>query len=529
MSSILTPLILGPLAISMIGILIGWASPRDKQTSVDEAVKRLMLAISLLIFAIVTFLWIDLSKGLSTLGWNDYLLFDASNWIPSIGVSWIVGVDGLSFPMVWLTAFLVPVSMIVSWNEPRGRYFHSLLLFMESALLGVFVALDMMMFYIFYEFTLIPMFFLILNWGGDDRRYAAQKFMIYTFTASVIMLAGLLATYWLQGDVCGTSSITGRCFDLTISASAANAAGSSFLGGLGMQRFVFLLFLIGFLTKLPSVPVHTWLPDAHVQAPTAGSMLLAGVMLKMGGYGLLRFGLLLFPGAVIDFRLVLIIFGMISVVYGAFVCLGQTNLKRMIAYSSISHMGLILIGLATLTPLGITGAIFMLFAHGLISPLLFGVCGAFKHHYHTMEIGSMRGLARHAPWFAAFMMIGWMASLGLPLLAGFVAELTILIAFWQAYGWWVIPLALTLVLTAGYYLWSMQRTIFEGGLDGELPEGIKPHQARDLSYSEIAGFFLLTLPILLFGILPFLVWEMMANHSAEVLDLTVAKALGWGG
>ena len=192
-------------------------------------------------------------------------------------------------------------------------------------------------------------------------------------------------------------------------------------------------------------------------------------------------------------------------------------------------MGLILIGLATLTPLGITGAIFMLFAHGLISPLLFGVCGAFKHHYHTMEIGSMRGLARHAPWLAAFMMIGWMASLGLPLLAGFVAELTILIAFWQAYGWWVIPLALTLVLTAGYYLWSMQRTIFEGGLDGELPEGIKPHQARDLSYSEIAGFFLLTLPILLFGILPFLVWEMMANHSAEVLDLTVAKALGWGG
>jgi NADH-quinone oxidoreductase subunit M len=201
----------------------------------------------------------------------------------------------------------------------------------------------------------------------------------------------------------------------------------------GLRHLVWLLLLVGFATKMPSVPVHTWLPDAHVEAPTAGSMILAGVMLKMGAYGFLRVAVTAFPGSTVVFTPLLILLGMVSLVYGAWVCMGQTNLKRMVAYSSISHMGLIFLGIATMQPLGIAGALFMMLAHGIISPLLFAVAGAFKHHYHTLEIGSMRGVAHHSPWLSGHMMLGWMASLGLPLLAGFVAEVAIMIAFWMTY------------------------------------------------------------------------------------------------
>ena len=427
--------------------------------------------------------------------------------------------------MVWLTALLIPTSMLVEWDAKKGHLFHPLILIMEGALIGVFVVLDLFVFYVFWELTLIPMFFLILVWGGDDRRYASMKFFIYTFTASVLMLIGILVMYFNTGDASLAGSLTDHHFDLV--SMTAQASGNGLIAGEGLRHFVWLLLLIGFASKMPSVPVHTWSPDALVQAPTAGSMLLAGVMLKMGAYGFLRIAVTIFPESTVVFTPLLIILGMASLVYGAIVCMGQTNLKRMVAYSSVSHMGLIFLGIATMQPLGIAGALFMMFAHGIISPLLFAVAGAFKHHYHTLEIGSMRGIAHHSPWLAGHMMLGWMASLGLPLLAGFVAEIAVMIAFWMTFGWLVIWPALTLVITAVYYLTSMQRTIFEGGDPhvGILPDTMHGEEPRDITWHENAGMFVLGALTILFGIMPFIFWDMMSDWSTEFMLQTLVEAM----
>ncbi len=435
--------------------------------------------------------------------------------IPQIGVSWHVGADALSLPMIWLTALVVPVSMLVEWDAKKGHYFHPLLLLMEGAMIGVFVSLDLFVFYVFWELTLIPMFFLILMWGGEDRRYAAMKFFIYTFTASVVMLIGILVMYFNTG-----STISDRSFDM-IAMLDSGAQMSE-----GLRHLVWVLLLIGFATKMPSVPVHTWLPDAHVQAPTAGSMILAGVMLKMGAYGFLRVAITAFPSSTVVFTPLLVVLGMVSLVYGAWVCMGQTNLKRMVAYSSVSHMGLIFLGIATMQPLGIAGALFMMFAHGIISPLLFAVAGAFKHHYHTLEIGSMRGIAHHSPWLSGHMMLGWMASLGLPMMAGFVAEVAVMIAFWMTFGWWALLPAMTLIITAVYYLTSMQRTIFESNdpHQGKLPETLD-HHPRDITWHENAGMAILGALTILFGILPFFFWDMMSYWSIEVIENVLSAAM----
>jgi len=244
-------------------------------------------------------------------------------------------------------------------------------------------------------------------------------------------------------------------------------------------------------------------------------------MLKMGAYGFLRIAVTAFPGSTVVFTPLLIFLGMVSLVYGAWVCMGQTNLKRMVAYSSVSHMGLIFLGISTMQPLGIAGALFMMFAHGIISPLLFAVAGAFKHHYHTLEIGSMRGIAHHSPWLSGHMMLGWMASLGLPLLAGFVAEVAILISFWMTFGWLVLLPTMTLVITAVYYLSSMQKTIFESNNPHSaiLPDTMKGEEPRDISWHENVGMLILASFTVIFGILPFIYWDMMADWSSEIMNI----------
>jgi len=523
------PLVGLPIIAGLLMISFGTVVPPWRKEKILNATRYTCLAISLMSFAICTGMFVGLFIGV---GWdeitfNHYVVEAKYNWIDSIGVYWHVGLDGLSFPMVWLTSLLIPITIVTTWNEKRGWYYHPLLLVMGGALIGVFVSLDLFMFYVFWELTLVPMFFLILNWGGADRRYAAQKFFIYTFTASIIMLLGILILYFAQTpDYSNTTSFTGRTFDmyeLTRDAHIASIGGTPWLG-LGLQKLLFVMFAVGFLVKLPVVPFHTWLPDAHVQAPTGGSMLLAGVMLKMGSYGFFRICIGMFPDALIDFQTILMLLGMLSIFYGAWACLGQTNLKRMVAYSSVSHMGLILLGIASMQPLGFAGALFMMFAHGIISPLLFAVAGSLKHHYHTLEIGSMRGLAKWSPWMGAYMMFGWMASLGLPLLAGFVAEVAIMVAFWQQYGWWVLIPALTLIITAAYYLWSMQRIIFEGGEEGQLPESLGEDKPVDIDKTENIGMLIMAVLTVLFGILPFIMFDMMSAYSSQVFD-TILKVV----
>ncbi len=526
----LSVITLVPLAAGLILLVLPQILPGDSADGLRRVSRNISMGVALAIATITTMLFVG---EIGNIDWTNitqggYVLEnEAAPLIPSIGVSWKVGADALSFPMIWLTAILIPVSMLVEWDAKRGHLFHPLLLIMESALIGVFVALDLFVFYVFWELTLIPMFLLILVWGGEDRRYAAMKFFIYTFTASVFMLVGILVMYFHTDPISGLGDLSGHHFDLVAMTAQENLIPSE-----GLRHFVWFLLLIGFATKMPSVPVHTWLPDAHVQAPTAGSMLLAGVMLKMGAYGFLRISVTIFPESTVVFIPLLIVLGMVSLVYGAWVCMGQTNLKRMVAYSSVSHMGLIFLGIATMQPLGIAGALFMMLAHGIISPLLFAVAGAFKHHYHTLEIGSMRGMAHHSPWLAGHMMFGWMASLGLPLLAGFVAEVTILIAFWMSYGWLVLLPALTLIVTAAYYLNSMQRTIFESNDPhrGDLPDSLHGEEPRDSTWHENIGMFVLAGMTVLFGIMPFIFWDMMSDWSSGFVLDTMVEAMhsqGW--
>jgi len=514
-----------PLAVGLLLIILPRVLPESSAEGLIRVSRNISIGVALAIAAITTMLflghwgsidWTNITQG------GYVLQNEAVDLIPAIGVTWKVGADALSFPMIWLTAILIPISMLVEWDAKRGHLFFPLLLIMESALLGVFVTLDLFVFYVFWELTLIPMFLLILLWGGEDRRYAAMKFFIYTFSASVFMLLGILVMYFHTDAIAGLGSLSGHHFNLVAMTAQENLIPSE-----GLRHFVWILLLIGFATKMPSVPVHTWLPDAHVQAPTAGSMLLAGVMLKMGAYGFLRISVTVFPESTIEFVPLLIFLGMVSLVYGAWVCMGQTNLKRMVAYSSVSHMGLIFLGIATMQPLGIAGALFMMFAHGIISPLLFAVAGAFKHHYHTLEIGSMRGIAHHSPWLAAHMMLGWMASLGLPLLAGFVAEVAIMIAFWMTYGWLVLLPALTLIVTAAYYLNSMQRTIFESNdpEQGILPDTLHGENPSDLTWHENAGMLTLTAMTALFGIMPFIFWDMMSDWSSGFVIDTMIEAM----
>lgn len=516
------PLIGLPIIGSLLLMGFSSAVPSWKKESISETIKYASLGISLIVLIITSLMMTDILTNVQwhNIKFNQYLYEVEYEWLTSIGAKWHVGLDGLSMPMVWLTAFLVPVTMITTWNEKRPWYYHPLLLLMGGCLVGVFVALDFFMFYVFWELTLVPMFFLILNWGGKERKYAAQKFFIYTFTASVLMLLGMIILYLIQDPSSANSSITGRSFDMQRMIQTAQEEvikGNIWLGA-GTQKLLFVLFMAGFLVKLPVVPFHTWLPDAHVQAPTGGSMLLAGVMLKMGAYGMFRIPISMFPHALVEFQVPLMIIGMISLFYGAWVCLGQINLKRMVAYSSVSHMGIILLGIASLQPLGFAGAIFMMFAHGLISPMLFGVAGAFKHHYHTLEIGSMRGIAKHSPWLGGNMMFSWMASLGLPLLAGFVAEVAVLIALWYEFGWWVIIPGITLAITAAYYLWSMQRTIFEGGNETQLPESLGDEEPKDIDISERIGLMALAILTVIFGIFPFIFFEMMSGYSSELIN-----------
>ena len=515
---ILSILSLLPIAVGLLLMALPHILPEGLSSQVSSVTRNICMGVALALLAIST--WAA-ATSLSDIDWMniDFGGYELENTpfeiIPQIGVSWHVGADALSLPMIWLTALVVPLSMLVEWDAKKGHYFHPLLLIMEGAMIGVFVSLDLFVFYVFWEMTLIPMFFLILMWGGEERRYAAMKFFIYTFTASVVMLIGILVMYFNTGD-----TISERSFDMVQMLSSGSSMSE------GLRHLVWVLLLVGFATKMPSVPVHTWLPDAHVQAPTAGSMILAGVMLKMGAYGFLRVAVTAFPSSTVVFTPLLVVLGMVSLVYGAWVCMGQTNLKRMVAYSSVSHMGLIFLGIATMQPLGIAGALFMMFAHGIISPLLFAVAGAFKHHYHTLEIGSMRGIAHHSPWLSGHMMLGWMASLGLPMMAGFVAEVAVMIAFWMTFGWWVLLPALTLIITAVYYLTSMQRTIFESShpREGQLPDTLH-HDPRDITWHENAGMVILGALTVLFGVLPFFFWDMMSYWSTEVMEVLLVLAM----
>ncbi|MCL1811466.1 MAG: NADH-quinone oxidoreductase subunit M [Methanomassiliicoccaceae archaeon] len=432
---------------------------------------------------------------------------ESYTWIETAGVkmSYILSVDGLSILMVFLTGVLVFLSTVFSARESdKPHYFFALILAMEVGLMGVYMAGDYFLFYIMWEVTLIPMYFLISWFGGPRRHYAAIKFFIYTHVASVVMLIGIFAIVFGAA----TGGIADFSFEAVLAGSAA--FGSTF------QVLVFGLLFFGFAVKMPIVPFHTWLPDAHTEAPTAGSVLLAGVMLKMGSYGIIRVCLEVLPEGAQYWQPIMVFIGILAMIYGAYACIAQKDLKKMVAFSSISHMGMVMIAMACLSDIGIQFAIFQMFAHGLISAVLFMVAGATGHSVGTREIPLLGGLAGKLPLLAAFMMFGFLASLGLPGLVGFWAEFGIIFGFYD-YAvsvdmlWLVIFCLLSLLLTAGYYLWAMQRTMF-----GRLTTKIDLSHIHDLSRPEVIALGAVCALIALFGLWPDLALSYLEGYSSSL-------------
>ena len=442
---------------------------------------------------------------------DGYAYHECYDWIPALGIRVILGLDGISAPLFWLNALLVTLGIVFAWDEKkRPNQFCGMLLLINVAAMGVFAALDMFLFYIFWEASLIPMAFLIGIWGGPRRRYAAVKFFVYTFLASLVMLLGFMYLYFTAGKL-----------DFSFEAVIAGAGSVP----LRAQQIVFLALFIGFATKFPVVPLHTWLPDAHVEAPTAGSVLLAGTMLKLGGYGLIRIALPMAPLGAKSWVPLMFVIAVLSMVYAATVCLAQRDYKRLVAFSSIGTMGLVLLGIAaavhTGDPIGLVGATFMMVAHGFISPALFMLSGMLAHNLGTRDIPLMGGLADKLPRTSFWILVFSMAGLGLPGLAAFVAEFQIFASVWSAFGWLIFLPMLYLIIAAAYYLWAAQRALF--GPFVERAE-VDYHHAYDTHWFELTALVVLFAFTLIYGIWPRFLTEILDGPSQAILAAVTGGA-----
>ena len=480
MSMILSSLIIIPLIGAIIALFMGGS--REKLSKyVAIAFSAITLVVSLLLLLGIFGDFEDLSESFEWIHNSSFIM------------NYALTVDGLSILMVFLTALLVLLVNIFSLDEHRenNNYFYALIMAMEVGLMGVYLASDYFLFYIMWEVTLIPMYFMISWYGGPRRHYSAIKFFIYTHVASLVMLIGFF--------VIGYESVApGEVVNFSFEAVKNGIASAA----LGIQSLIFALLFFGFMVKMPSVPFHTWLPDAHTEAPTEGSVLLAGVMLKMGSYGIIRICVEALPDAAAYWQWVIIAIAIVSIIYGAYGCIAQTDLKKMVAFSSISHMGMVMLGIGCLSDAGITFAVFQMFAHGLITAMLFMVCGMTGHKVGTREIPLLGGLAGRMPVYATFMMIAFMASLGLPGLVGFWGEFPVIMAFYEFILandviWMLLFCMLSLMLTAGYYLWAMQRTLF-----GPETTKIDLSKAHDVGHFEFAVLLVLSILVAFFGVWP---------------------------
>jgi NADH-quinone oxidoreductase subunit M len=454
---------------------------------------RLVRAVTL-IFALVTF-------GISL-----HLIahFDSANpgfqyvinapWIPSAGIGYHMGVDGISVFLVLLATALTPLAILTSWKVAnRVKEYFIFMLLLETGMIGVFAALDLFLFYIFWEVMLIPMYFLIGIWGGERRIYAATKFVLYTLIGGVLMLVGILALYFMHGNTTGVFTFSYPGILDALRSGALNLPPDA-------ELWLFLAFFLAFAIKVPLFPFHTWLPDAHVEAPTAGSVLLAGVLLKMGTYGMLRFSLPLFPNVSQLLGPLICVFAIVGIIYGALVAMVQPDLKKLVAYSSVSHLGFIVLGIFSFTPEGIEGAIYQMLNHGVSTGALFMLVGMIYDRRHTRLISEFGGLANRMPVFAAVFLIVTLSSIGLPGLNGFVGEFLILLGTFGVNPWQAAFAATGVILSAVYMLWMFQRVVW-----GEIGN------AENRSLSDINGREILALAPLLLLIL----W--MGVYSAPFL------------
>ena len=401
----------------------------------------------------------------------DFQLIERAPWIPSVGAEYFLGVDGLSVLLILLTTMMGFIAVLSSWTAitERVKEYYIFLLVLQTGMLGAFMSLDFLLFFLFWEVMLVPMYFLIGIWGSSNRLYSAIKFFLYTLVGSVVMLLGILALYFHNHTVTGVYT-----FDVTQYQKLAVPYDT--------QWWVFLAFFLGFAIKVPMFPFHTWLPDAHTDAPTAGSVILAAVLLKMGTYGFLRFSLPILPDASRHFVPMIVVLSIIGIVYGALVAMAQKDWKRLVAYSSVSHMAMVMLGMFALNPVGITGSIVQQLNHGISTGALFLIVGIVYERRHTREISEYGGLSKIMPVYAAVFLVMTMSSIGLPALNGFIGEFLILQGVFVASKVWALFAASGVVLGAAYMLYLYQRTMF-----GKV-ENPRNERLMDLSHREFATF-----------------------------------------
>jgi len=479
--------------IGMLGILF---VPKDRK-DVVKVVAAVATGLQLWIAVMILFAFDKNSAGMQ--------FVEQYDWIKTFNIQYFMGIDGLSIPLVLLTALLSFIGVFASWNiNKASKGYFALFLLLDTGMMGVFVSLDFFLFYIFWEVMLLPMYFLIGMWGGPQREYAAIKFFLYTFAGSILMLLAMLALYFTQDP---------HTFNMLTLMSGTY--------GRTFQIVVFLALFVAFAIKVPVFPFHTWLPLAHVEAPTAISVILAGVLLKMGTYGLLRISFPILPEGALWFALPMAILGVINIIYGAMCAMAQKDIKRLVAYSSINHMGIVLLGMAAMTKAGMSGAIFQMFNHGTITAMLFLSVGVIYDRAHHREIDGFGGLATRMPVYTGIVGVAFFAGLGLPGLSGFISEAMVFIGAFPVYTALTILATLGIILNAGYFLWAFQR-IFFGELNPKY-DNIQPINGREL-------FTLIPLAVIVIflGVYPMPVLDLFTatvDKLLEVLNFGASMAL----